>query len=135
MKKTFGLLATVISIYAVSCSDAKGSYIDLKTGEKIEVEKDDKTGVWINAETKEPVYIYVDTKKNDTIYGKTGNVINGHIVKTEDNVYWYDGDEEYKVKYSDYKMKVEKDGDIKIKDGDTKTKIDGETGEKKVKKD
>ena len=27
------------------------------------------------------------------------------------------------------------DGDIKIKDGDTKTKIDGETGEKKVKKD
>ena len=27
------------------------------------------------------------------------------------------------------------DGDIKIKDGDTKIKIDGETGEKKVKND
>jgi hypothetical protein len=39
------------------------------------------------------------------------------------------------VKRDDYKMKVEKDGDVKIKDGDKKTKIDGETGEKKVKKD
>jgi hypothetical protein len=30
---------------------------------------------------------------------------------------------------------VEADGDVKIKDGDKKVKIDGETGEKKVKND
>ena len=45
-------------------------------------------------------------------------------------MYWYDAahKEKYKLKNDDYKKKVEKDGD-------TKTKIDGETGEKKVKKD
>jgi hypothetical protein len=54
-------------------------------------------------------------------------------------VYWYDvdldADTEYKTKSGDYKKEVEKDGDITIKDGDTKIKIDGETGEKKVKND
>ncbi|MCE3281938.1 MAG: hypothetical protein K0Q66_675 [Chitinophagaceae bacterium] len=34
-----------------------------------------------------------------------------------------------------YKKKVEDDGDVKIKDGDVKVKIDKETGERKVKRD
>jgi hypothetical protein len=33
------------------------------------------------------------------------------------------------------KIKTDEDGDIKIKDGDTKIKIDGETGKRTVKKD
>jgi hypothetical protein len=137
MKKAIPAFIVIMSLFWISCSNEKDRYVDLRTGETITVEKDPQTGVWINTETKKPVYIYVDTKKNDTIYGKSGAVINGHIVRSDDNVYWYDVDhqEEYKVKSDDYKMKVEKDGDIKIKDGDTKTKIDGETGEKKVKKD
>ncbi len=137
MKKS--IIAGIVSISLVwtSCTAEKDRYVDLRTGENIELEKDSETGVWVNAKTKKPVYIYVDTKKKDTIYGKSGAVINGHIVRSDDNVYWYDMDhkEEYKVKSDDYKMKVEKDGDIKIKDGDKKTKIDGETGEKKVKTD
>jgi hypothetical protein len=44
-------------------------------------------------------------------------------------------DGETKIKDGEYKKEVEKDGDITIKDGKTKVKIDGETGEKKVKKD
>ena len=137
MKKAIPAVVLIMSLFAISCSTEKDRYVDLRTGEPINIEKDAETGVWVNAETKKPVYLYVDTKKNDTIYGKSGLVINGHIVKSDDNVYWYDVDhkEEYKVKSDDYKMKVEKDGDIKIKDGDKKTKIDGETGEKKVKKD
>jgi len=137
MKKTIPAVVLIMSLFAISCSTEKDRYVDLRTGEPIKIEKDAETGVWVNTETKKPVYMYVDTKKNDTIYGKNGLVINGHVVRSDDNVYWYDVDykEEYKVKNDDYKMKVEKDGDIKIKDGDTKTKIDGETGEKKVKKD
>lgn len=140
MKKILSLLSVAVAaLLWVSCSNEKGRYVDLRTGENITIEKDPQTGAWVNSETKEPVYIYVDTKSKDTIYGKTGVVINGRVVKSNDNIYWYDVDldNEYKVKSEDgdYKMKVEDDGDIKIKNGDTKTKIDGETGEKKVKND
>jgi hypothetical protein len=137
MKKMFVLGILAAGILVTSCSRTKGAYVDLRSGEKIEVEKDPVTGVWLNADTKEPVYLYVDTKKNDTIYGETGAVVNGHVVESN-NSWWYDGDleESYKVKRGDdYKMEVEKDGDVTIKNGNKKTKIDGETGEKKVKYD
>src|SRR5688572_14913719 len=141
MKKNFVLLAAItLGLCWTACSDTKGRYVDLRTGEKIEVEKDPQTGIWVDAATKKPVYIYVDTKNNDTIYGKTGAVINGRVV-TRDNVYWYDADldntnnNSFETKSGDYKMEVEKDGDVKIKNGDQKIKIDGETGEKKVKND
>ncbi|HEX7845817.1 MAG TPA: hypothetical protein VF476_08475 [Chitinophagaceae bacterium] len=133
MKKLMVLLCAGVFI-AASCSNEKGRYVDLRTGETIDVKKDDETGRWVNAETKKPVYIYVDTRKDDTIYGRTGEVINGHVVKSN-NVYWYEMDEEYKVKSGDYKMKVEDDGDIKIKTDDKKVKIDGKTGERKEKND
>jgi hypothetical protein len=137
MKKLFVLGVLAAAMLWSACSSKKGAYVDLRSGEKIEVEKDPVTGVWLNADTKEPVYLYVDTKKNDTLYGETGEVVNGHVVLSG-NKYWYDADleKENKVVVSDdYKTKVEDDGDVKIKDGDTKIKIDGETGEKKVKND
>jgi hypothetical protein len=141
MKKLLVLLGISSVILLAACSDEKDRYVDLRTGETITVEKDPQTGVWVNAETKKPVYIYVDTKNNDTIYGKTGASIKGMVV-SKDNVYWYSDDEEYKAKYvqvethdGDYKKEVEKDGDIKIKDGDKKIKIDGESGERKEKND
>lgn len=120
----------------ISCADTKDRYVDLRTGKNIELVKDDKSGLMVDKTTKEPVYIYVDTKNNDTIYGKTGTVINGQVVKNNQDEYVYEKDfEAYEAKGDDYKVEVEKDGDIKIKDGDSKIKIDGETGEKKVKKD
>lgn len=129
MKKAvcFSLFALVL---LTACKQDR--YYDLTAGEYIEVEKDEKTGRVINTETNEPVYIYVDTKTKDTIYGRTGEVINGHVYVTSDGKYKYDGDDEYKIKYGDYKKKVDGD-EVKIKDGDTKIKI--EDGEKKVKKD
>ena len=138
MKKLFGVILIATVVIVSSCSAEKERYIDLRTGKAITIEKDPVTSIWVNADTKEPVYIYVDTKKNDTIYGKTGLVINGHVQKSDDNVFWYDVDMVEKtnnVQASEYKREVEKDGDVKIKNGDTKTKIDGETGEKKVKND
>ena len=136
MKKLFVLLCAGTFV-VTSCSYEKGRFLDLRTGKTIEVEKDPQTGAWLDADTKEPVYIYVDTEKKDTIYGRTGAVINGHVVRGDDNVYWYDVDfdKEYKVKDGDYKMEVEKDGDVKIKTENKKIKKDGETGEVKVKYD
>jgi hypothetical protein len=130
------LLGTALAFFLFSCSDTKDRYIDLRTGKTVKLVKDEKSGLMVDETTKGPVYIYVDTKTDDTIYGKTGTVINGQVVKNRDNDYVYVKDfEAYEVKGEDYKVEVEKDGDIKIKDGDSKLKIDGETGEKKVKKD
>ena len=143
MKKSYVLIISAAMLW-IACKSPKDEYVDLRTGKTIEVEKDPVTGVWLNTETKEPVYIYVDTKKNDTIYGKTGAVINGHVVKNND-VYWYSDDVtwddnlddniegESKIKKDDYKKKVDEDGDIKIKTDGKTIKIDGETGERKVK--
>lgn len=143
--KTLNFIAFSLFIITgvISCAGNDHRFIDLETGKHINVVKDSTNGYMVNADTKEPVIIYVDTQNNDTIYGKTGKVINNHITKTEEGKYKYvshddmksDDDESYKIKDGDYKKKVEKDGDVKIKDGDTKIKIDGKTGEKTIKKD
>lgn len=141
MKKVFAVLSATVFIIS-SCTSDKDRYINLSTGKAIEVEKDNVTGAMVDKSTKEPIYIYVDTKTKDTIYGKTGEVINGHVVLGNDKEYVYDDDVKVDVdpnsveyKDGDQKVEIEKDGDIKIKDGDSKVKIDGETGERKVKKD
>lgn len=133
MKYTF---VTAIGIaMIVACAGCKDSrYVDPSTGRTLSLVKDENTGLLVDEETKKPVYIYVDTQKKDTIFGETGKVINGQIV-FENGKYKY---EEYKVKADndgEYKKKVEDDGDVKIKTDDKKIKIDGETGERKVKKD
>jgi hypothetical protein len=129
MKQLFLIAGLTSMVVLTACN--RDRYYDLTGGKYIEVEKDEQGRV-VNSKTNEPVYIYVDTKKNDTIYGATGEVINGHVVKTSDGKFKYDGDDEYKIKDGDYKKKVDGD-EVKIKDGATKIKI--EDGEKKVKKD
>ena len=157
MKKTIFFISAAFLTICIGC-DSAGRYVDINTGEKIEIIKDEKTGYMIDAESKKPVHIYVDTKTGDTLYGRTGRVINGKIKKASNEKWDYDDDgftykdgdykmkveddvntieegDAYKIKDGEYKKKVEKDGDVKIKDGNTKIKIDGKTGEKKVKKD
>lgn len=146
-----------------ACKQAKGSIdaIDLETGKQITVVKDSSTGRMVNAETRKPVKLFVNRQTNDTIYGKTGEVVNNKLHQSEQGEYvYYNSDEaykmkkeqdggykikrgddykvkyqngEYKVKHGNYKKKVEKDGDVTIKRGERKVKIDGETGEVKVK--
>ena len=138
MKKTRLVATTVALITLASCKDqTKSAYYDLNKGESVELVKDENTGQLVDAETKEPVYIYVNKETNDTILGSTGQVINGHVIESNGK-YSYaeikmEDDGEYKIKEGDYKEKMEKDGDLKIKDGDSKTKVEGETGEVKHK--
>jgi len=138
---------TFLILGVISCSD-NARYIDVNTGKSITVVKDSSTGHMLNAETKEPLVVYYDSQTKDTLYGETGEVINHKVMRTPDGKYYYEVAKPAEVKVltqdeidaellknGDYKKKVEKDGDVKIKSGDTKIKIDGETGEKKVKKD
>jgi hypothetical protein len=138
MKYSFFAVVGTIALAIFSCKDNNPGYVDPDTGKELTLVKDANTGLMVDADTKKPVYMYVDTEKHDTIYGETGKIINGQIV-LQDGKYKYadvkmkaDNDD-YKIKGDDYKEKMEKDGDLKIKNGDTKTKVDGETGEVKVK--
>ena len=142
------------SVFSASCNTKQSRYIDPNTGEGLALEKDEASGLLVDTATGKPVAIYVDTETRDTVWGKTGKVINGKLrrEKAEGDTYVYiydepvlqeatsgdNGDENsgaYEIKDGDYKKEVEKDGDIKIKDGNKKIKIDGETGERKVKYD
>ena len=136
MKKLSCIVVVAVGCIWASCESSRSHYLDLNTGKEVVLVKDEGTGLLVESETKKPpTYIYVDTEKKDTIYGPTGEVINGKLKKSDDGAYTYTGAYEYKSPDGDLKVEVEKDGDIKIKDGDSKIKIDGETGEKKVKKD
>ena len=133
MKKISLFLLTVACGTAwIACNNAEARYVDLNSGDKIKVEKDEQ-GRLVNAADKKPVRFYVDTKTKDTIDGRTGKVVNGELVKVEDGGYEYIFVRESLAADEEIKRKVEKDGDVKIKVGDKKIKIDGKTGEKKVK--
>jgi hypothetical protein len=155
MKTSNLLLAGLIILFA-SCNNKNkvepGTYVDLNTGDSIQVIADPETGYAINSETQKPVYLYVDNDR-DTIF-TTGAVVNNKITRVDDDYYEvddtkltiededvtikyadykkkFDGDD-YKVKGDDYKLKVEGDGDSKLKDGDYKKKV-SEDGDVKIK--
>ena len=128
--KNFSVAVFAFMMFLVSC-ESEGRYIDLESGNRVEVEKDAETGYMVNAETRKPLYIYVDTKSKDTLYGRTGDVVNGKV--SLNNGKWeYDADGDFKYTDGDYQLKVEADGDYKIKEGDYKKKVDAD-GDYKIK--
>ena len=141
MKHVFFLSIIASLLVLISCKDrTDAEYYDLNRGKTVKLVKDENTGIMVDADTRQPVYIYVNTETNDTIYGVTGEVINGQVVKLEDGKYKYgdlkikqDEDGDLKLKDGDFKKKIDADGDAKTKDGDDKTKADSDDGEVKNK--
>lgn len=88
-------------------------YIDLKTGQPVELYYDAKARRTYSAITNEPVEFYVDMNSGDTIYGRGRYVVNNYIVRSTDGIYKLDAG----------KIKMDKD-DLKIKDGSKKLKMD-----------
>ncbi|MDP2337351.1 MAG: hypothetical protein Q8N05_13065 [Bacteroidota bacterium] len=139
MKTSFKLMSAAFLLALVSCNNGTkvepGTYVDLNTGDSIMVIADPETGYAINSETRKPVYLYVNDKK-DTIF-TTGIIVNDKLITSEGGYYEVDetkvkvDDEEVKIKYADYKKKVDGD-DYKIKDGDYKLKVEGD-GDVKIK--
>jgi protein involved in sex pheromone biosynthesis len=141
MKRTF-FLSTIASLLVLaSCKErTEGEYYDLNNEKSVKLVKDENTGIMVDADTRQPVYIYVNTDTKDTIYGVTGEVINGKVVKMEDGKFKYgdlkikqDEDGDFKLKDGDFKKKIDADGDTKTKDGDAKRKADSDDGEVKNK--
>lgn len=117
---------------------ANTKYVDLKTGQPVDLYYNSKKKRTYSESTNEPVDLYVNVATGDTIYGKGRYVVNNYIVKTEDGTYKLDNKKikidgsEIKIKDGDKKFKME-DGEMKIKDGDEKMKADAD--ESKLKTD
>jgi hypothetical protein len=117
---------------------ANTKYVDLKTGQPVDLYYNSKKKRTYSESTNEPVDLYVNVATGDTIYGQGRYVVNNYIVKTEDGTYKLDNKkikihgDEIKIKDGDKKFKME-DGEMKIKDGDEKMKVDAD--ESKLKTD
>lgn len=131
MLKTLVLVCFASAIFC-SCKRTEGEFVDLNSGRKITVEKDEATGYMVNTETNKPVYLYVNPEKRDTFYGRTGKVVNNKISRNDNGMFMYVGDEDYVYKNGTYKLKVDDNGDVKLKDGDYKLKAEAD-GDKKIK--
>lgn len=141
--------------YAAQADSARinseaGNYLDARTGKPIRINVDPQTGARTNAETGEPVWRYVD-RRNWWVYGGDNwdtigeaRMQNDKIEYKGDNdtwvTYekrWVDEDakmaEEWKKKYGETKVKVDKDGDIKVKDESGDIKYDAD--DNKIKTD
>src|SRR4051812_6136656 len=123
------LIAMASAVIWMACSDTKNRYVDLSTGQPVELVKDEKSGLMINATTGRPVRMYVDTRTHDTIWGSSGKVINGNISKSGNGTYVYAnaGDDD-----ADYKVKTDKDGSCKVKVGEEYKKKVDEDGDVKI---
>ena len=101
---------------------ATGTYVDLYTGAPIEIERDETSGNYVNRMNHETVQFYVNTSTSDT-FDMKGRMVNNALLRTSEGQYTI----------NEAKVKVDSDGDIKIKDGDTKIKYDESSGSIKVK--
>lgn len=141
-------VTTTETTTARSTAVVPGRYVDLSSGQEVQVIADPETGYAVNSETGVPVELYVNTSTGDTLY-RTGIIVNNAVI--QDGTTWRlndemierdgdnikvktdpDGDMKVKNEAEDTKVKVEADGEVKVKTPDSKTKVE-EDGEVKTK--
>lgn len=112
MKTKFFTLASIGLATIAACNQRQERYLDLTRNDYLELKQDGKTGQMVNAETGEPVNLYVDTKTDDTIYVFDGEkeVVNGKVRQSEDGVWMVKADGgEYKA-ISENGAKIKREG-------------------------
>jgi hypothetical protein len=108
------------------------TYVDLYTGETIDVYYDTLKWVTVNRVSTQPVDYYIirynDRMDYDTVHGVTGIITNGLLVKHDDGKWAFD---ENKVKWDGEELKMKdrygrkvkwEQGELKIKDWNSKYK-------------
>jgi hypothetical protein len=141
MKKTI-LLVCIIAGFAFT-TNLKAQYIELTTGKTITVIRHSANGIMFNTATSRPVYLYVNPTTRDTFYGRTGEKVNGKLMRNQIGNYMYEADT-YVYKNGDYQLRTEannydrkifkRDGDVVYKSEDAKMKkeIDGDLKKKNM---
>ena len=136
--------------------DEDGRLIDKETGDPVVLYVDRRTADTIYAPTGKVVNGYLDYDEDDRVYvyddgerkikidggeykikdgdvKEKGDFDGGEYKYKDDNVTIKRDRDDYKVEGNGYTKKVDEDGDVKYENRDYKVKIDGETGERKVK--
>lgn len=122
---------------------ASNPYIDLRTGQPVDLYYSPKFNRTYSIVTNEPVDYYVNIATGDTVYGRGRYIINNYLVRKPDGIYTLDDKRikidknEIKMKDGNMKLKMDK-GKMKMKDADSKMKWDKDdskmkTGDMKVK--
>jgi hypothetical protein len=134
-------------------NSSQGYYVNPRTGKPYKKLTVNRSTGEISDENNEPVWRYVDNR-DWWVYGldddfswhkmNEAKLDNDQLLYKDENgnwvsydVYWKSKDEkisnDWKTKSGDTKIKVDKDGDIKVKDEEGKVKYDAD--DNKVKKD
>lgn len=132
-----------------------GNYLNARTGKPVKLRYDTERHYAVDETTGEPVWRYVD-KRNYTVYGTmeddtmgmynsmgTARMQNNRLEYQGEGDTWVDYDKRYKeedtrrmkswkTKDGNTKIKVSKDGDIKVKDENGKVKYDADDNKIKV---
>jgi len=134
-------------------NSAAGNYLDPRTGKSMRIRVDTASGMRYNESTNQPVWRYID-KRTYKVYGGDANNAMWDTVGTarmqnnrleymdRENKWvnydkaWKEKDDklnnDWKLKSGDAKIKVSKDGDIKMKDENGKVKYDANSGKVKT---
>jgi phosphodiesterase/alkaline phosphatase D-like protein len=111
-------------------------YVDLRTGQPVELYYDPKGRRVYSTMTNEPVDFYVDMNTGDTIYGRGRYVVNNYLMKGSNGMYRLDPGKvkmdknEIKIKEGNKKFKMDK-SNMKMKEPDYKMKGDTSSGKMK----
>lgn len=131
-----------------------GNYLDPRTGKPLHIRVDTATGLHYNEATNEPIWRYVD-KRDYKVYGGSGDnnamwdtvgtarMQSNRLEYRDSSNHWVSYDKawrvkddklhnDWKLKNGDSKIKVSKDGDIKVKDENGKVKYDANSGKVKT---
>ena len=119
-------MTTTTDVTATS-SVTPGKYIDLSTGKEVEIDRDATSGRWVDKTSRTPVEYYISLDNRDT-FDTQGRNVNNALDRSTDG--------KYMVNEGRLRVKMDSDGDMKIKDGDeTKMKYDKSSDELKFKND
>jgi hypothetical protein len=135
-------------------NSAAGDYLDPRTGKAVRIRVDTATGMRYNEATNEPIWRYVDKRDYKVYSGSSDNnsmwdtvgtarMQNNRLEYRDSSNNWVSYDKawrvkddklhnDWKMKNGDTKIKVSKDGDIKVKDENGKVKYDANSGKVKT---
>ncbi|MBD0331295.1 MAG: hypothetical protein ICV66_01440 [Chitinophagaceae bacterium] len=131
----------------------QGNYLNPRTGKPIRIKYDPEKRWIYNEETGDPVWRYVDRRtwwvyggENWDTIGQARMQNNRLVYRNDDDTTWVTYEQrwrdedmrlqnDWKQKFGDTKIKVSKDGDIKVKDKSTGEKAKFDADDDKVKTD
>lgn len=115
----------------IGSDTASNQYIDLRTGQPVDLYYSPKYNRTYSIVTNEPVDYYVNIATGDTVYGRGRYIVNNYLVRTPEGMYRLD-DKRIKMDKNDIKMK---DGNMKLKMDKGKMKTKDADGKMKMDKD